>query len=469
MTAWWSRSLGRQIIGLMLIALVIGQTIGFGISWTNRRAALKEAAQSEFVSRTATLSEVIQTMPDDLQRNVLQASATMHTRFWTTPDDPRPEGRAWYFNARSHLLEPLSNIMTNPKALADQAEDEAVIEHIRNKPFAGWSDLDNPLWTYASPASVLPFADEIGMGLVVPLPNGAWLNAVFYKSHIPDLGTIESLASTIAAALVLCLFGFISTRRIARPLQALAQAAEGLGRGEGVSPVTERGSDDIRNLCVAFNQMQHRLHRFIDDRTRMLAAIGHDLRTPLTTLRLRTELVADEELKARMVETIEEMQSMTAATLTFSKNDAAVEDTRNVDLGALVGSLCDDMAELGHDIAFVDSGVIAYRCRPDGLKRAVRNLIENACRYADSATVSLVLTGNSVDICVDDQGPGIPLEEIEQVFAPFYRLEQSRSRETGGVGLGLSIARAIARQHGGNIHFSPNTPGLHAVLSLPRM
>jgi signal transduction histidine kinase len=215
--------------------------------------------------------------------------------------------------------------------------------------------------------------------------------------------------------------------------------------------------------------MQARLQRFVEDRTRMLAAIGHDLRTPLTSLRLRAEFVSDPELQEKMLNTINEIQTMTEAALAFARAEATVERTRSVDLSALVESLCDDLAELSQDVTFIDSPKINYRCRADALRRAVRNLIENAVRYGERARVSLTGSAESIDIVVEDDGPGIPEGAIEQVFAPFFRIEHSRNRETGGVGLGLSIARAIARHHGGDILLANQRNGMRAIISLPRI
>jgi signal transduction histidine kinase len=199
----------------------------------------------------------------------------------------------------------------------------------------------------------------------------------------------------------------------------------------------------------------------------MLAAISHDLRTPLTSLRLRAEFVQDHDLQEKMLKTIEEIQTMTEAALSYAREDAAVEATRTVDLSALVGSLCDDLAELGQNVTVSEGPKVLYRCRPDSLRRAIRNLVENAVRYGERATVSVVRNADSLDIVVEDTGPGIPPADMEQVFAPFFRLEQSRNRETGGVGLGLSIARAIARHHGGDILLENRTEGLRAVIRLP--
>lgn len=199
----------------------------------------------------------------------------------------------------------------------------------------------------------------------------------------------------------------------------------------------------------------------------MLAAIGHDLRTPLTSLRLRTEFVTDPDVQQRMLATIDEIQTMTEATIAFARGEATVEETRTIDLNALVGSLCDDLAEMQQPVVYRDGEKSTYRCRPDSLRRAIRNIIENAVRYGGEARVHLHHGDQSIDVVVEDNGPGIPDSLQEKVFAPFYRVEASRNRETGGVGLGLAIARTIVRHHGGDIVFSTNNPGFRVTVSLP--
>jgi signal transduction histidine kinase len=251
-------------------------------------------------------------------------------------------------------------------------------------------------------------------------------------------------------------------------MRRLAVAAEALGRGENVPPLPERGPDDIRQTSEAFNLMQARLQRFVEDRTRMLAAIGHDLRTPLTSLRLRAEFVSDDETREKMLSTLDELRHMTEATLVFSRDQAIEEQTRNVDLTALIDSLCEDLAEIGHDVSFAGAPKTSYRCRADSLKRALRNLIENAVRYGERARVSLLESPSVISIVIEDDGPGIPDGEVESVFAPFFRLEDSRNRETGGIGLGLSIARDIVRHHGGDISLVNTERGLRATIVLPQ-
>jgi signal transduction histidine kinase len=293
------------------------------------------------------------------------------------------------------------------------------------------------------------------------------LNGAFYKNFMPSIWATHLPLSLAITAVLVSLVGVLTVRSIARPLRQLTKSADSLGRGEAVKPILTCGPDDIRRTAEAFNRMQERLHRFVEDRTRMLAAIGHDLRTPLTTLRLRAELVEDPDLQERMLATIDEMQAMTEATLSLARHETNAEPTRTIDLSALVESICEDLAELGQSVAFTAGERVTYRCRPDGLRRTIRNLVENAVRYAGHADVRLVATNSTVEIVVEDNGPGIPLDKVEEVFAPFFRLEASRSCETGGIGLGLSIARAIARQHGGDVILSARQPGLKAAVILP--
>jgi signal transduction histidine kinase len=330
-----------------------------------------------------------------------------------------------------------------------------------------WTTLPAHAWPLSRPAKFLHLDEANGMGIAVRLESGAWLNAVYSKTMPNSIWASQTTVSLAIMAAILSLIAIFVAQSIARPMRRLAAAAEALGRGESVAPLPESGPDDIRQTAEAFNRMQERLQRFVEDRTRMLAAISHDLRTPLTSLRLRAEFVSDPDVQEKMLKTISEIQTMTEAALAFVREEATAEDTRTVDLPALVESLCDDLAELGQSVAFIDGPAINYRCRPDALRRAIRNLVENAVRYGERARVRVSPTAKGIDIIVEDDGPGIPDEAMEQVFAPFYRIEDSRNRETGGVGLGLSIARAIARHHGGDVVLRNGAKGLQATISLP--
>jgi signal transduction histidine kinase len=276
-----------------------------------------------------------------------------------------------------------------------------------------------------------------------------------------------SLALSTAAMLVAAL---LVARRIVRPMRALADAAVKVGRGETIGPLPETGPDEARRSARAFNEMRERLDRFVRDRTQMLAAISHDLRTPITSLRLRAELLDDPEMRERMIETIEEMQNMTEATLAFVRADQAEEETKPIELAALVDSLADDLVELGNKVEVIEEARPVVRGRSVALRRAIRNIIENAVRYGEVARVTVTADPAQAEahIVVEDDGPGLPDEDLERVFEPFVRGETSRSRETGGLGLGLAIARSIMRSHGGDVRLeNRDGKGLRAVLTLP--
>lgn len=462
----WKRSLAARFLLLVLLALALSQAITFLISWDERGQALHAAAKGEFVSRTSSLALLLETTPHSLRPDILDVSSTAYTRFWTSRDGPT-DPLAWQKEAFAQLSKPLPGIvgkyaayMNGQASTGVEAADPSVPPRMLN--------LSGNGGPFSRPAKFLYLdAAPNGMGLSVGLEDGTWLNAAYAKAMPNAFWTSQSAISLALTAVILSAIAILGARAITRPLRRLANAAELFGRGEAVPRLPESGPDDIRQTAEAFNRMQERLQRFVGDRTRMLAAISHDLRTPLTSLRLRAEFVQDHDLQEKMLKTIEEIQTMTEAALAYAREDAAVESTRTVDLSALVGSLCDDLADLGQNVTVRDGPKVLYRCRPDALRRAIRNLVENAVRYGERATVSVVRKTDSIDIVVDDAGPGIPPADMEQVFAPFFRLEQSRNRETGGVGLGLSIARAIARHHGGDILLENRPAGLHTIIRLP--
>lgn len=465
--ALWQKSLTVQLLSSMLLALFVSQAIGLAIIWDYLVADIRATSRAELSSRAAAVARLARNAPPDLRADLLRISSTDHTRFWIT-DGRTTSLDAWVHDAFARFESPLYSILAEPGAETPPAP---VLPAQKDVLYF----LDGAAWTLAAAdqtelpvlARSLDFARGNGAGMIVPLGDGEVLNAAFYKNVTPGVLRTHLPLTLVLTAILVSLVGVLTLRRISSPLRQLTQAAERLGRGEALAPLEVRGPQDIRQTTLAFNSMQERLHRFVQDRTRMLAAIGHDLRTPLTTLRLRAELVEDPDLQERMLATIDEMQAMTDSTLSLVNLDSSATPTRTIDLNALVESVCDDLAEIGHPVRFQPGERIDYRCRPEGLRRVLRNLIENAVRYAGGADVRVLADNTGVRILVEDEGPGIPLDKAEDVFAPFFRLEESRSLETGGIGLGLSIARAIARQHGGDILLSPRAPGLLAAVVLP--
>jgi len=301
------------------------------------------------------------------------------------------------------------------------------------------------------------------------LKDGTWL-----KFHAPvtatdalrEPGFLASLAGSAAVAILLSawVLGFTT-----RPLRRFAAAANRLGVDMNAPTLEEAGPREVRLAAQAFNTMQRRLKAFVEDRTRMLAAISHDLRTPLTRLRLRAEFIDDDTAREKMLEDLAEMEAMIGATLAFAREEASQETIEPVQLDDMLGRMAENCRDSGHAVGFRTAPMpIRIMARRTALKRALGNLVDNAVKYGGSAELALARDGDSVAVTIDDNGPGIPEAEMENVFRPFYRIEGSRSRDTGGTGLGLSVANDVIRAHGGEIRLQ-NRPGggLRVVVTLP--
>ena len=303
----------------------------------------------------------------------------------------------------------------------------------------------------------------------VTLHDGTLVTFDSYLS--PQEGSIPlRLGLTLLVLLgTVIVVSLIAVRWVTGPLSALATAAEKLGRDIDRPPLEESGPVEVRRAAGAFNLMQKRLSRFLSDRTRVLTAMSHDLKTPLTRLRLRMETVDDPGLREKIGKDLDEMQSMVTQTLDYMRDSSRSEATQQVDLMAMLETLQIDFRDTGHAVDIKGALAQPYVGRPLALRRCLTNLVENAIRYGGRATIELEDTAKQVVVRIVDDGPGMPDEELERAFEPFYRGERSRSRETGGTGLGLGIARNIARAHGGELVLK-NRPGggLEAHLSLPR-
>ena len=276
---------------------------------------------------------------------------------------------------------------------------------------------------------------------------------------------------TLTIALFLLSVGFLAylvARMTTRPLKQLAKAAQDLGNDINHPPLDLTGAAEIRQASAAFNAMQARIRQYIFQRTQMLAAITHDLQTPLTRLRLRLEKVSEPELQERLIGDLSAMQAMVREGLDLARSMDTNETMQMLDLDSLLDSVCADATDAGQNVSLTGHAGMALLGRPLDLRRGLVNLIDNAVKYGQAAKVCVDRINGAARIRIRDGGPGIPPGELTRVFDPFYRVETSRSRESGGTGLGLTIARNIAEQHGGSIALV-NHPdgGLEATLMLP--
>lgn len=286
--------------------------------------------------------------------------------------------------------------------------------------------------------------------------------------HEP-LSGLEALAPVLLLLVLICfaLAAFL-VRMITRSLDRLARAADAIGEEPDSAPLQAEGPSEIRRVIAAFNRMQERVRRYLVERSRLLTAISHDLKTPITRLRLRAEMLSDAELRAKMLRDLDEMQTMVGTTLNFFSTLGRDAVRQPVDIGALIESMCEDRRESGQTLRVRGAAHGPYRADPQALRRCLENLVENAIRYGTTADIEISDSPERLRIAIRDRGPGIPEAELERVFEPFYRLDNSRNMDSGGTGLGLSIARNIARWHGGDVTLSNAAPGLVAELALPR-
>jgi signal transduction histidine kinase len=302
----------------------------------------------------------------------------------------------------------------------------------------------------------------------VELQDGSYAIFEVNVPHEP-LSRFESLVPQLTLLVLVCfaLAAFL-VRMTTGSLDRLARAADAIGQDPASGPLAEAGPSEIRRVIAAFNRMQERVRRYLVERGRLLSAISHDLKTPLTRLRLRAEMLPDPELRAKMLRDLDDMQTMVGSTLDFFATVDRDAQRQPVDIAALIESMCEDRRESGQALGVRGVPLAPYRADPQALRRCLENLIENAIRYGASAEIEIADSPERLRIAIRDRGPGIPEPELERVFEPFYRLEGSRNMASGGTGLGLSIARNIARWHGGEVTLRNAAGGLVAELSLPR-
>jgi two-component system OmpR family sensor kinase len=332
-------------------------------------------------------------------------------------------------------------------------------------PGAGWPPPDQDGLQMMPPPG-LPIFDT-------PPPGITWLTIITPSSRTapwnsPGFASAFIVMSALGAVMILW-----AVRHLTNPVRTLAEAAERLGRDVINAPnLPESGPSEIVTAAAAFNTMASRIRRFVQDRTFLLTAIGHDLRTPITRLKLRAEYMEDDEQRLKMLADLDEMESMVAATLAFGRDSSTLEAVTRLDLAVLLRTILDEAAdgdpEHAGNLSYSGPEHLPVYARPLSLKRALTNLIGNALKYGDAAAVRLETPQPKlVQIHIEDQGPGIAEQNLEAVFEPFRRLETSRNRETGGSGLGLSIARNIIRAHGGDITLTNLPKGLQATVMLP--
>lgn len=437
----WPRSLAGQMALLIGLALFVAQLGNFALILNEREKLSLVQNQGPAITRFAgTAADLAQAAPE-FRQAVIDDASHRGARFALRPASNISE------SARDRAIE-----AQLAKALADAGvAQRAVRATIADVPARGDG---------RPPSRMLTLAMERA--------DGSWLVGRLWVPGRDFVLPIRLGAATLLLYLLVVGASLLIAVRIARPLRALTVAARNFkGRGEPVV-IAPAGPADIALAIEAFNAMNARVLALLDEKDRILGAIGHDLRTPLASLRLRVEGLEDDEERTRAAATIEEMTTMLEDILVLARTGRAREEMKRTDLGALVDAIAEDYRALGRDVAAEPGPRAVASVQPVLLRRAIRNLVDNALAYAGSAALSVRPAGGAIEIVVRDSGPGIPPDRIAEVMEPFARLEGSRSRATGGAGLGLAIARGIAESHGGTLRLAPVEPhGLEAVLALP--
>jgi signal transduction histidine kinase len=441
----WPRSLGGQLALLLAIALFVAQAINFALLLHERQSLRLEQITGPAATRVI----------DAIERTAQgRGPVADHGRVRRLPANPiagLPEEPDVASSLRGALREAgisVGRIATGKRPIRP---GDAVIRGYRGEAAQRMARLNDELV------------------IAVEQPGQGWLVQRLPWSH--DNGWIvwRLIAQTLILYGVVLLPVLWLGRRISQPLRALTRAAECFGPGEGGEPVPVQGPHDVAATIAAFNALRLRVTAMLGEKDRMLGALAHDLRPRGAALRVRTPAAPHPPDRLRMIDTVTEMNRTLDDILSLARLGRSSEPWTDTDLAALVDAVVEDFRDLGADVSFDEAARLPMRLRPSLLRRAVRNLIENAVKYGDAATVHLEPGERTVAIVVSDAGPGIPADRFEDVFDAFTRLETSRNRDTGGIGLGLALARAIVRDAGGDITLA-NRPegGLAATITLPR-
>ena len=525
----WPQSLFGRLIAALVIAVVLAQAASLYLFARDRERFVLESSVREWSHRITGISLLLEQLPTGQRAETIARLKERGGRFALRhgPRMREPRDATW---SDGPLLVPPPGSGPAPGAAARPGESNAPLPavvparaysghglpprgarrwvHVRHRPahetfwprifiqlpFASnvqealtrelrgqlGKDYEVDVQPAAAPeASVIPIPSPY-----FGLPTGRPTESYDVDVHLPDGSVLvyrvtrispgaplppSLMVNLILLVVVLVIALYVTARSITRPLSRLALAADNLGRSVSQPKLEEQGARELRHAARAFNTMQDRLHRYLDSRTRVLAAMSHDLKTPLTRLRLQVETQIEEPaLQARFGKELDEMEGMVRGALALFRGLNDEESLEPVDIDLLLETVRGEFTEMGKDVTVEGRALGPLPGKPQALKRCITNLVGNAVNFGGRARI-LVQDGARLEIGVCDDGPGIPPEELEKVFEPFYRLESSRNRDTGGTGLGLSIARDVAQTHGGSLVLG-NRPqgGLEARLSLPR-
>jgi signal transduction histidine kinase len=434
-----------EVLAVAVTLALVGLFRSFGGAWSH-----EPLERSSLLNEAADTVRMIEAAPPPVRQAIAAAAA---------PAEFRTD---WYAAASRAS----ASLEAAPRS-EDQRAQGTISAHLQRA-----VAVLSPGRTGSVPPGIVYDQDKplVPYMLAVQLHDGSWLVFSVMKRTWGLPWTDRWAVWLCFLAVAIAIVTAFAARRFSRPIEQLAGAVRQFALNPRAPPIAETGPRELQQVIRTFNAMQAQIQKFVAYRTMMLAAISHDLRTPLTRMRLRGEFIEDQDQQARLFRDVDEMQNMVDEALAFFRDDATAEETTSFDLPHVLLTIANDFADQDVDVGYAGPAHAVYRGRPFALKRAFTNLIDNAAKYGKAPKMELSSEEHALVVAIRDRGPGIPPDALDKVFRPYYRVDKSRNRTTGGVGLGLTVAQAIIQGHGGEIVLENRTDGgLEARITLPTL
>lgn len=459
---WLPRSLSSRLVIVFVGGLILAQVVSLSILLHDRGEFLARASGMQSIMRVIDIAQLLDSSDSAERERIIRVLRSPQLRIGLHSNAPQ-----------------LKQLAQEPSP--QESVFLSMLRHKLGRDREIWVDIRarSPEHTRAPPPksehgerrarTELRGAGSPALVAYVRLVDGVWLSVDSTLEPQAMSWPLRAVVSGLVLLLAVIGLAWFGVRWVTRPLKNFAQAAERLGENIDRAPLAETGPAEVASAARALNEMQARLSKYLSDRTRILTAMSHDLKTPITRMRLRAELLEHEVTQAKFKQDLAELESMVSGTLDYMRGVQDGEPLRDIDINALLNGLQADCQELGQVVTIDGYASSDFLGRAQSLKRCLANVIENAIKYGQTAHIRITDSAQALLIVVEDEGVGVPAAELPNLFEPFYRVEASRNRDTGGTGLGLSIARSIAVLHGGSLT-AQNTDhkGLRLTLSLPR-
>jgi len=476
-------TLTGRMVSVTIVAVMVAYAIAFAIYTNERGSALRRAAETNVAERVAFTAERLRDIPTERRTSTVDSFRDFSMRFSVSDE---PQITANLGGAGTRIATAISERLTDSNAHAQTRIVDAPSRRWRverdprdrgrgrGRDDREWDDRPPPPDGFGaggpggpdslSDAPTVRVTEAI---ISVRLSDGSWLNTSA-RLPGPRPAPVSAIVGALISIIIVGIGAALVSRQIGRPLSDLAKAAQALGSGQSNVSAPVSGPEDVRRASTAFNAMAERLGRQLNRQRQMLWALSHDLRTPITAIRLRAELIEDDAERQRLLASVAEMETLTEQALSLARAGASDEARSTVDLAEIARTLCGELQDMGVNVTAEANEALMVECRPTEIARAMRNLAENAAKYGGGGIMRTYRNeANEAVTEVRDEGPGVPPELLTKLTDPFFRADEARS-EAKGAGLGLAITQAIADSHGGRLILENRTPrGFSAKLVLP--